>query len=92
MPYDNEPDIVLHNPTNPSFETSNSEDEYAVERVLRHRRQGRGWQLLVKWTGWPAPTWELLRQLQDAMALDDYERLLRDAGSGIPWADIVLSN
>lgn len=90
--YDHEPGVVLHNPIDPSFDATHSEDEYAVERVLRHRRQGRGWQLLVKWTGWPEPTWEPLRQLQDVMALDDYERLLRASGSAIPWADSLVSN
>ena len=90
MPYDSEPSIVLHNPIDPSFATTNSEDEYAVEQVLRHRRQGRGWQLLVKWTGWPEPTWEPSRHLQDALALDDYERLLRDTSSVIPWVDTIL--
>ena len=87
MVHDNEPGVVLHNPIDPSLAAPDNDGEYAVERVLRHRRRGRGWLLLVKWLGWPEPTWEPLQHLQDAVALDDYERVLRDAGSDIPWAD-----
>lgn len=87
LPHDNEPGVVL---SNPAFEASTSEDEYAVERVLQHRRRGRGWQLLVKWTGWPEPTWEPVCQLQNVMALDDYERLLRASGTDIPWAHSLV--
>ena len=86
LAHDNEPGILLHNPLDPSDATTDNDGEYAVERVLRHRRRGRSWQLLVKWLGWPEPTWEPLRHLQDAVALDDYERSLCDAGSVVPWA------
>ena len=90
LAHDNEPGILLHNPLDPSDATTDNDGEYAVERVLRHRRRGRSWQLLVKWLGWPEPTWEPLRHLQDAVALDDYERSLRDAGLVVPWADLLL--
>ena len=73
----------------PSSVAINSDGEYTIERILRHRRQGCGWHLLVKWLGWPEPTWEPLQQLQETTALDAYERLLHDAGSVIPWDSIA---
>ena len=36
---DNELGIVLHNPLDPSDVTTDNDGEYAVERVLRHRRR-----------------------------------------------------
>ena len=60
---DNEPGMIFDTPEDPSFVAINSDGEYTIERILRHRRQGRGWRLLVKWLGWPVPTWEPLQQL-----------------------------
>ena len=86
---DNEPGMIFDTPEDPSFVAINFDGEYTIERILRHRRQGRGWHLFVKWLGWPEPTWEPLQQLQKTTALDAYERLLHDARSVIPWDDIA---
>ena len=82
---DNELGMIFDTPKDPSSVAINSDGEYMIERILRHRHQGRGWRLLVKWLGWPEPTWEPLQQLQETTALDAYERLLHDAGSVILW-------
>ena len=86
---DNEPGMIFDTLEDPSSVAINSDGEYTIERILRHRRQGRGWHLLVKWLGWPEPTWEPLQQLQETTALDAYERLLHDVGSVIPWDGIA---
>ena len=86
---DNESGMIFDTPKDPSCVAINSDGEYTIERILRHRRQGRGWRLLVKWLGWPEPTWEPLQQLQETTALDTYERLLHDAGSVISWDGIA---
>ena len=80
----NELGMIFDTPEDPSSVAINSDGEYTIERILRHRRQGRGWRLLVKWFGWPKPTWEPLQQLQETTALDAYERLLHDAEFVIP--------
>ena len=36
---------------------------YVVEKVLEHRRQGRGWSINVLWEGYAQPSWEPLRNL-----------------------------
>ena len=87
---DNEPGMIFDTLEDPSSVAINSDGEYTIKRILRHRRQGRGWRLLVKWLGWPEPTWEPLQQLQETTALDAYERLLHDAGSVIPWDGIAI--
>ena len=86
---DNEPGMIFDTPKNPSSVAINSDGEYTIERILRYRRQGRGWRLLVKWLGWPEPTWEPLQQLQETTTLDAYECLLYDVGSVIPWDGIA---
>ena len=86
---DIEPGMIFDIPEDPSSVAINSDGEYTIERILWHRRQGRGWRLLVKWLGWPEPTWEPLQQLQETTTLDAYEHLLYDAGSVIPWDDIA---
>ena len=86
---DNESGMIFDTPEDPSSVAINSDGKYTIERILRHRRQGLGWRLLVKWLGWPEPTWEPLQQLQETTALDAYEHLLHDAGSIIPWDDIA---
>ena len=53
---DNESGMIFDTPEDPSSIAINSDGEYTIERILRHRRQGRGWHLLVKWLGWPKPT------------------------------------
>ena len=55
-----------------------SEREFEIEVILNVRRRRRGrrsrMEALVKWTGYPEPSWEPLSELQDVSALDDYER------------------
>ena len=85
----NEPNMIFDTPEDPSSVAINSDTEYTIERILRHKRQGCGWRLLVKWLGWPEPTLEPLQQLQETTTLDAYERLLHDAGSVIPRDDIA---
>ena len=86
---DNEHGMIFDTHKDPSSIAINSDGEYTIKRILRHRRQGRGWRLLTKWLGWPEPTWEPLQQLQETTALDAYERLLHDVGSVIPWDGIA---
>ena len=86
---DNEPGMIFDTPEDLSSVAINSNGEYTIERILRHKRQGRGWRLLVKWLGWPEPTWEPLQQLQEMTTLDAYEHLLHNAGSVILWDDIA---
>ena len=49
---DNELGMIFDTPEDPSFVAINSDGEYTIERILRHRRQGRRWRLLIKWLGW----------------------------------------
>ena len=81
--------MIFNTPEDPSFVAINSDSEYTIEKILRHKRQGRGWCLLVKWLGWSKPTWEPLQQLQETTTLDAYKRLLHNVGSIIPWDDIA---
>ena len=48
---DNEPSMIFDTPEDPSSVAINFDGEYTIERILRHKRQGRGWRLLVKWLG-----------------------------------------
>ena len=48
---DNESGMIFDTPKDPSSVTINSDGEYTIKRILRHRCQGRGWRLLVKWLG-----------------------------------------
>ena len=62
----------------PAIETTDNRGdfvagEYQVDKILSHRRRGRGFQVLVSWTGCPEPTWEPLTHLADTMALEAYE-------------------
>ena len=60
---DNELGMIFDTSEDPSSVAINSDGEYTIERILRHRRQGRGWRLFVKWLGWSEPTWEPLQEL-----------------------------
>ena len=48
---DNEPGMIFDTFEDPSSVAINFDGEYTIERILRHRRQGLGWRLLVKWLG-----------------------------------------
>jgi hypothetical protein len=49
------------------------DQEWPVEEILDARKKGRGYQVLVKWTGYVQPTWEPLSALRETEALDRYE-------------------
>ena len=48
---DNESGMIFDTPEDLSSVAINYVGEYTIERILRHRRQGREWRLLVKWLG-----------------------------------------
>ena len=53
------------------------EEVYQVETILKHRRQGRGYQYLIKWEGYPIT--EALREPESAFSdngdlLDEYKQ------------------
>ena len=50
------------------------EEEYQIDEVLRCRTRKGERQALVKWTGMAQPEWTSLINLQDAVALDDWEK------------------
>lgn len=50
-----------------------SEEHFEVEELLKSKRAGQGWKVLVKWTGWAEPTWEPLGNLAETAALARYE-------------------
>lgn len=57
----------------PILPEDSEDEEWAIEEILcvsgtRTRRKA-----LVKWVGWPSPTWEPLSALQDTIALDTFE-------------------
>ena len=49
---------------------------YDVDKILKHKRRGRGYAVLVKWTGYPIPTWEPLSELRSTVAYQEYEATL----------------
>ena len=53
-------------------------EEWHVEEILcarnKARKKGKGREVLVKWTGHFAPTWEPLENLADNAAMDAFER------------------
>ena len=42
--------------TEPAAILVQGENEWEIEEVVRHRRQGGWWQVLVKWVGYTDPT------------------------------------
>ena len=59
--------IYDKNFTLPPPEIQNGKEVYEVKTVLRHRKQGQGYQYLVKWTSYPITeaTWELESSFSD---------------------------
>ena len=45
---DNKSGMIFDTPEDPSSVAINSDGEYTIERILRYKRQGHGWRLLVK--------------------------------------------
>ena len=56
------------NYTNPPPDLIDGEDEYEVETIISHKRHGRGYLYLVKWTGYPDSenSWEPTASLANA--------------------------
>lgn len=50
------------------------EEEYQIDEVLRCRTRKGERQALVKWTGMAQPEWTSLINLQDAVALENWEK------------------
>lgn len=61
----------------PPAEMVDGVEEYTIERIMdeRFRRWGRGerHEFLVKYIGWQEPEWNDARNMEDTMALDDWE-------------------
>ena len=47
--------------------------EYDVERILKEKKRGRGYQYLVKWKNYGRPTWEPVSTMEDTVAFDEFE-------------------
>lgn len=56
-------------------------EEFHIERIIDARRRGRGWQFLVRWTGYGAEEdrWLPFQELRDCEALD---RWFGEGGDG----------
>ena len=51
------------------------EEEYKVDSIRDHRKQGKGYQYLVEWKGYSDETWELESNLKNATEiLQEYKR------------------
>jgi len=55
--------------------------EYVVEDILQKRRLGRGWQYLVKWSGYKELTWEPYNSLSHLTVLKEFEAKSKTTGS-----------
>src|SRR5271170_1027060 len=72
-----ENEVYGENFTLPPPTIKDGEEVYDVETILRHRKRGRGYQYLVKWTGYPIEeaTWEPEDSFSDdGDTLDAYKR------------------
>ena len=54
--------------------------EYDLERILKKRKKGRGYQYLVKWKDHARPTWEPASAMEDTVALDEFKANLNEGG------------
>ena len=55
--------------------TTENEEEFFIDEIIRCRTHKGERQALVKWTGNPMPEWTSLINLQDAAALDKWEEI-----------------
>ena len=62
-----ETEVYWANYTKPPPELVEGEEVYEVENILKHQRQGRGYQYYVKWKGYPIEeaSWELEEVFSD---------------------------
>ena len=71
-----ETEVYGNNYTRPPPDLLNGEEVYTVERILKHRRRGRGYQYYVQWEGYPITeaSWELeLAFSADGDTLETYK-------------------
>ena len=54
------------------------EEMYLVEEILEERGQGHRKQYLVKWEGYPDPTWEPAVNLKETDALKDWKHATQE--------------
>jgi hypothetical protein len=75
-PYDNIKDVTAledYLQTNNVTGLQDSDDEeHGVEVILDHRTTEDGLEFLVKWVGYPEPSWEPYDHVKDVVALDRY--------------------
>ena len=63
--------------TKPPPDLIQGEEEYEVEAILNHKRQGNGWKFLVKWKGYPSSEnmWLTTTQLKNSReVLNNYKK------------------
>jgi hypothetical protein len=78
-------ETTTHGPnfSRPPPELIDREEEYQVERIMGHRKTGRGnkLQYLVKWVGYPDSdnTWEPITQVHAPDLIKDYQRQHRSS-------------
>ena len=76
-PYLRNDDTLFPGRSNPEpgpIVTADGSEEYFVDRILDRRRVGRGWQYLVRWSGYGpgSDSWLPGREVADLAALDVY--------------------
>ena len=69
----------VHGPNyiRPPPDIINKEEQYEVEAILQHRRQGKGWKYFVKWKDYPSSknSWEPVSHLTNAKdTLEAYKK------------------
>ena len=70
-----ETDIHRSNFPEPPPDLINGEEEYEVDSIKDHRKQGRGYLYLVVWKGYSDETWEPESNLKNAVGiLLEYKR------------------
>ena len=57
--------------------------EYDVEKILKKKKRGRGYQYLVKWKDYARFTWEPASVMEDTVALDEFETNLNEGGGNV---------
>ena len=57
-------------------------EEHVIDRIVDKRKQGRGWQYLVRWKGYGQgdDEWFPRRELEETVALDEWLREERRSG------------
>jgi hypothetical protein len=55
----------------PSPDSIEGEEQYEVEAIAAHRKRGRGYQYLMKWSGYPSNknTWQSSKDLKEVQEI-----------------------